>query len=113
MAQRIEIVRGTTNTFEITIVDSVGGAYNLGSNERVIFGVQADPRDETLLISKTAEIIGEGLFRVTLCPEDTEGLSPGRYSYDVGLDDGTDYFNVIEPGPFEILANVTFRGCAE
>lgn len=112
MAQRIEIVRGTTNTFEITIVDSVGGPYNLGSNERVVFGVKAKATDEELLISKTAEIVGEGVFKVILCPEDTECLKPGRYSYDVGVEKGADYFNVIEPSPFEIVANVTFRGCA-
>lgn len=111
MPQRIQIVRGTTNTFEISVVDSAGGAYVLGSNERVVFGVKADPKDRELIITKTAEVKHEGLFQVVLDPEDTADLDFGRYWYDVGLDNGTMFFNIIKPSPFVISENVTFRGC--
>ena len=111
--QPIEIVRGTTNPFEITVTDSGGGAYNLGSNEKVVFGVKARPTDEALLIVKTAEIQGAGLFKFVLDPEDTEALPFGRYCYDVSLDKGTAFINIIPSSPFTILQNVTFRGCAD
>lgn len=113
MAQTIEIVRGTTNTLQVSVLDANGAAYNLGSNEKIVLGLKAKPEDTELLLVKTAEIIGEGLFKIVLCPEDTAQLAPGRYSYDVGLDNGTDFFNIIEPGPFVIEPNVTCRGCAD
>lgn len=109
MAQRIEVIRGTTNTFEISIVDSSGGAYSLGSNEKILFGIKKKPEDKETIFTKTAEIIGSGLFRVTLLPDDTENLAFGKYFYDVGLQNGADFFNIIEPNPFKILANITSR----
>lgn len=113
MVQKIEIVRCTTNTIQVSVSDANGAPYNLGSNEKIVFGLKVKPGDAELLLVKTAEIIGEGLFKFVLCPEDTENLPAGRYSYDVGLDNGTDYFNVIEPSPFVLEPNVTCRGCAE
>ena len=110
--QKIEIVRGTTNTFQINVVDSGGAPYNLGSNERIVFGIKRNPEVEAeQLLVKTADILGEGLFSIKLAPEDTENMKCGKYFYDVGLDKGTDFFNVIEPSPFIIVANVTSRGC--
>ena len=112
MLNKLEIIRGTSNTLQIEVVDANGTAYNLGSNEKIVFGVKANVQDEELVFQKTAEIVGEGLFQVKLVPEDTAELKCGRYSYDVGLDNGVDYFNVIEPSAFVISPNVTFRGCA-
>lgn len=112
MAQRIEVVRGTTNTFEISIVDSSGAPYNLGSNERIVFGIKRNPeREEVPLVVKTAEIIGAGLVSVKLLPEDTASLGFGKHYYGVSLETGVDFFSVIEPSPFMIVANVTHRGC--
>lgn len=114
MKQKIEIVRGTTNTFQILVYDATGKPYNLGSNEKVVFGIKRNPDVEEMpLITKTAEIYGDGIFTVKLCPEDTAEMKCGAYFYDVGLDNGTDFFNVIEPSPFKINANVTHRGCAK
>lgn len=112
MAQRIEIVRGTTNDFEVSIVDANGGAYTLAANERVVFGIKRNPEiEETPLFTKTAGILGAGLFSIKLCPEDTASLVCGKYYYDVSVDDGTEFHNVIEPNLFILTANVTHRGC--
>lgn len=112
MTQKIEIIRGTSNTMRLTVEDSGGNLYNLGSNEKIVFGVKQRPEDPGRVITKTASILGEGLFEVCLCPEDTGGLAPGKYVYDVGLDNGTDFFNVIEYSPFILIPNVTEKGCA-
>lgn len=112
MAQKIEIVRGTTNTFQISINDANGAPYNLQSNEKVVFGIKKDLDDVEPLIIKTAEVLYEGMYSVQLSPEDTVDLDCGRYHYDVGVDNGTDFFNVIEPNLFVIVPNVTHRGCA-
>lgn len=113
MKQPIEIVRGTTNVFQINLTDANGAPYNLGSNEKIVFGIKKNPEAAELLLVKTAEILYEGMYSVKLCPEDTAALHCTKYSYDVGLDTGTDFFNIIEPSPFNIVANVTARGCHE
>lgn len=113
MLNRLEIVRGTTNTIQVEVVDVNGTAYNLGANERIIFGVKEKPEDAALIFTQTAEVVGEGLFKIRIAPEDTENMKCGKYSYDVGLQKGTDYFNIIEPSTLVISPNVTFRGCVE
>jgi hypothetical protein len=113
MVQKIEIIRCTTNTIQVSVSDASGIPYNLGVDEKIVFGLKVKPGDEDLLLVKTATPLGAGQFQIVLCPEDTEALAPGRYSYDVGLDTGADFFNVIEPSPFVIEANVTCRGCAK
>lgn len=111
--QKVEIVRGTTNTFHITVYDYTGMPYTLGDGESVVFGIKKNPEQETTpIFTKVAESIGEGVFSVKLCPEDTTALRCGKYYYDAGLDDGTDFYNIIEPSPFWLVANVTHRGCA-
>lgn len=113
MLQRIEIVRGTTNTFEITITDSSGAPYNLGSGEKVVFGIKRKAEHEEVVFAKIGEIVYEGLYKVVIVPEDTENLPSGNYYYDVAIESGENFFNVIEPSPFNIVANITSRGCTE
>lgn len=112
MEQMIEIIRGTTNTFEITVTDGNGSAYALGSNEKIVFGIKRSPSDSALLIVKVAQSAGDGRFRVTVTPGDTDGLPFGRYYYDVGLDDGTNFYNIIPASQFFLRENITSRGCA-
>jgi hypothetical protein len=46
-----------------------------------------------------------------LSPEDTIGLFPGRYYYDVGLQRGEDvFYNIVEQSEFLLMPNVTKRG---
>ena len=113
MAQRIEIVRGTTNTLNITIVDANGAPYNLGSGEKVVFGIKEKPEHKEVVFAKVGEIVYEGLYKVVLEPVDTENLPSGNYYYDVAIESGEAFFNVIEPSPFIVVANITSRGCTE
>lgn len=109
MAQRIEVVRGTTNTFEISIVDSGGAAYNLGTNEKIMFGIKKKPEDKETIFTVTAEIMSSGFFKVKISPSHTENLPFGKYWYDVGLQNGEDFYNIIEANPFKIVPNITSR----
>lgn len=113
MSQRIEIVRGTTNTFEINIVDSSGAPYNLGSGEKVVFGIKKKPEHTEVIFAKVGEIVYEGKYSVVLDPADTEDLPSGDYYFDVAIESGEAFHNVIEPSPFKIVANITSRGCTE
>lgn len=112
-AQIIEIVRGRTETFQISVIDATGLPYALGSGEKVVFGVKKHPKDQEVIFAKVASVAGEGLFTVKLQPDDTENLSGGEYWYDVGLESGEDYLDIIKPSPFLIRDNVTSWGCVE
>lgn len=110
MVQGIKIIRGTTNRFEVTIIDADYDLYKLATGEKVLFGVKKRPQDEEYIFLKTITTGKDGVFSVTVNPEDTAGIAPGRYFYDVGLQSGAAYYNVIKPSPFDVLANVTKWG---
>lgn len=111
MVQHIEIVRGTTLPMELEVTDENGGAYILGSGEKIIFGVKKKATDAEAIFIKEAAAGGTaGQYTITIDPEDTQDLAPGRYCYDVGVGTGSGYRNIIKPSGFIILANVTERG---
>ena len=113
MAQKIEIVRGTTNTFNITVLDADGQTHELVTGEKIIFGVKRKPADTEFIFTKTGVKDTDGTFNVGITPADTIDLAFGRYFYDVGLQSGDNYFNVIEASPFMVKENVTHWGCAD
>lgn len=110
MIQRIEIVRCTTNRFEITITDVNGSLFALQSGEKVLFGVKKSPDDVDYVFLKKITSGSNGVFVVTVNPADTAGIEPGHYCYDVGVQSGPAYYNVIKPSPFDIVANITNWG---
>jgi hypothetical protein len=111
MNKTIEIVRGRTEPFEITVLDSTGALYATEDGERIIFGIKKQEHDNELLIAKAATVNSSGLYQVTLYPEDTEQLECGKYFFDVSLESGNDLFTIIEPMPLIMRHNVTKRGC--
>ena len=113
MNQTIEIVRGRTETFEITVLDQNGALYAAEAEEKVIFGIKRKEHDDNLIFARTATVNASGLYQVTLYPEDTENLECGKYFFDVGLQSGSNYFTIIDPSPLIIRHNVTKRGCAD
>lgn len=109
MKQPISIVRGTTNFFQVDIVDQNGDEYLLKENETLVFAVKANPTDIERLIVKTLPASSKYIF--TLNPDDTTNLEPGRYVYDVGLQVGEQqFYNIIESSLFEIKPNVAELG---
>lgn len=111
MAQKIEIIRGTSNTFSIDVSDADGRPYVLADGESIIFGIKKKAEDaEAIFVKNATASEVEGNYVVSIAPSDTENLDCGRYAYDVGLKTGTDFFNVIEPNPFMIQPNITSRG---
>lgn len=112
MVNKIRIVRGTTNIFNIVVNDENGAIYKTSNGERVIFGVKRDTDDADFVIKKEAVFsTDEGAYVVTITPDDTIGCMCGAHVYDVGLEAGANFFSIIEPSPFEIEPNVTYRGC--
>lgn len=113
MSNKIEIVRGTTNTFQIEVRDANGVLYTVVAGEKIIFGIKEKPTDAELILAKSCSFQSVGSYLATLSPEDTANLEPGRYFYDVALQSGKNFYNIIEPMPFIIQPNVTKWGCAD
>lgn len=110
MIQPISIVRGTTQMVNIDLVDAGGNPYSLGADEVLRFGVKRCPEDEEYLLVKelTSEHQSEdGTYVLTLEPADTGRMKFGRYYYDVGMQSGEQYYNVIECSNFHIRYNIT------
>ena len=102
----IQLTRGDTARFSVPIDNETSGEeYVLSDDDRITFTVKKRVKDETPLFQKT--VFGTTLFHVK--PEDTQGLSFGKYVYDIQLttSDG-DVYTVIEPSTFEILSEVTY-----
>lgn len=108
--QPIEIIRGTSNTYNITPTDADGNPYTLAVGEKLLFGVKQSTADKEPLFVKVITSGTDGVYPVELEPGDTAELACGRFVYDVGLESGTKFFNIIKPSPFVIQPSVTKWG---
>lgn len=116
MKQDIEIIRGTTNTFNIEVKDADGAAYALAGGEKLVFGVKANKQQAECDIVKTltaSDVTDSGAYALKLNPEDTADLPCGHYCYDVGLASGSDYYSVIECSRFVITHSITDKEMLE
>lgn len=111
MKQPLTIIRGTTQTITIAVKNDDGTAYTLADGETLRFGVKRHPEDADSLClvkkSLTAASLDNGLYILTLLPSDTKDLPFGNYFYDVGLQSGNNYYNVIECSDFIVAYNIT------
>lgn len=110
MQQPVTMVRGTTHTIIISLKDPAGNPRTLAADEVLRFGLKRFPEDNTCLITKeltTANADENGDYLLILVPSDTINLEIGTHYYDVGLQNGTTYDNVIPCSPFKIGANIS------
>lgn len=107
----VEIVRGTTNTFEITVTNAFGELYELGTNEKLLFGVKRNHDDTEYIFVKTVKIGNNGVYTVVVHPEDTEKCDCCKYFFDVSIQSGNNFYNIIEASSFHIKKNITKWGC--
>lgn len=108
--QKISIVRGTTNTFAVAIEDEDGELYELESGEVLRFGIKRRAEDDEYIFeleATSSDADTDGAYPFALGPTDTIELPFGTYIYDVGLQSGDDYYNIIPPSDFVISKNVT------
>lgn len=107
----VQIIRGTTNTFSITLTDANGKIYNLTSSEKLLFGVKKKYTDEEYLILKKVTGVAN-VYTVTIDPADTADLECGTYFYDVSVESGNNFYNVIESSKFDVRENITKWGAS-
>lgn len=115
MRQPLEITRGRTVPISFPVYNEKTGApYVLADGELLLFGIKKDPdKDQAPIFVKAAVAdpdAGEGWYLVTLHPEDTQDLAPGVYYYDIGLESGGEYLDIVRKSTFTIESNVTGKG---
>ena len=110
MKQDIEIIRGTSNTFEVEVTDANGEPYTLASGESIIFGVKKRATHMDYVLKKVVTESTDGVCTVILAPEDTASLPFGKYFFDVGLQSGAAFYNIIGCSEFIISENITKWG---
>jgi hypothetical protein len=108
--QAIEIVKGTTNIFQVIVFDKFKKKYEPSSNEVLVFGIKQDCTQKSPIFQIESMIGDDNEIYFKIKPDHTQNLSCGEYVYDVGLVSGSDFYNIIEPSPFFIRENVTIRG---
>lgn len=101
----IELTRGDTARLTVDLINEVTGkAYEIQPGDRLHLTVKKTTRDPEAAFQK--EVQGTGTFHIA--PEDTAGLSFGRYRYDVQLTTaGGDVFT-LGPYDFKILEEATW-----
>jgi len=115
----IEIVRGTSKNFELSVCDDAGAFVDL-TGARLIATVKCDLREDRISIQKdsqvgpaeieiytqTGDTLGKALIK--FAPSDTQNLDPGEYIFDVWviLSSGARHI-VVGPDPFIIERGVT------
>ena len=111
MQQPLSIVRGTTKAITITVYEDDGSVYTLDEGEKIKFGVSKHPGSDCVISKEmtSSDFDGEA-YSLTITPSDTADLQFGHYYYDVGLQSGSSYINIIECSEFDITYNVTEWG---
>lgn len=105
----IQIVRGTTAGFSVSIEDiDTGEAYTLAEGEFLRFGVKFSPEDDACIFEiEFNEADEAGDYGFTIGVNNTKNMAFGSYWYDIGLQSGSDYYPVIKASPFEVCYNIT------
>lgn len=106
--QAITMIRGTSAAFGVAVTDEDGNAYTLQSGETLRFGIKTTPNATEYILQKDfTDTDTEGNYTFTIDPADTAALDFGAYWYDIGLQSGEDYWNVIPASAFNIAYNIT------
>lgn len=109
--QTLSIIRGTTNTFGITLTDEYGSPCELEEGQEIVFGVKKSPKDADCIFIKRTTGLVDGAYCFTIDPSDTIDLEVGKYYYDVGVQHGESiYYNIIESSTFNLEQNITKLG---
>lgn len=106
----LNIIKGTTIAFYVTIRNEDGTEYVLQSGDKLIFGIKQNPENSDYDVCKiVTEASGNG-YLIELEPADTADLQPGHYYFDIGLQTATGaYYMVIPCSQCLIMPAVTAK----
>lgn len=107
----ISIVRGDTLRLSISGIRTAGGEEYILSDSDVIFlDVKKSAADKAPIFRKSVTVADyiDGCLPITIYPEDTAGISPGDYFFDVRLFmDRDNIYTIIPMSKLKIVRNVT------
>ena len=104
------MVRGNSLELPVLLSQEDGTPYILAEGEVVRFGVKKSDYDTELLIEKdltAAEQEEDGTLVFHLAPQETIGLIPGEYLFDIGIQSGAEYYTPISGSALVLKPNVT------
>lgn len=101
----IRLTRGDTARLTVPITNSTNNSeYEMQTDDTLYFSVKKSAKESEYLFQK----IADGSNSIHIEPEDTAGLSFGKYKYDVQLTTAAgDVYTVIEPSVFEVMEEIT------
>ena len=107
----ISMVRGDTLKLSIDSIKTYdGGDYVLSKTDVIYLDVKKSAADSTPIFQKTitAADYVDGALSVIIYPDDTAGISPGDYFFDVRLFiDDDNIYTIIPMSKLKIVRNVT------
>lgn len=99
----IKLTRGDTAYLTVPLMCG-DEEYKMGADDVLVLSLKEYTIDPKAVLRK--EVKGENTFHIK--PEDTSGLTFGKYKYDIQLNAANgDVFTVIDVDTFEILQEVT------
>lgn len=111
MSKTINIIRGTSNSFEIDLRKETGEFYVLEAGEILRFGVKvrASSTKYELVKELTRANLNQAgdAYVLQLTPSDTVDMDFRTYCYDIGLQTGSAYVNVVPCSHFVVGHNIT------
>lgn len=107
----IIMVRGDTLRLSVGSIRTADGEdYVLSDTDIIYLDVKKSAADKTAIFRKsaTAADYADGVLPFTIYPEDTAGLSPGDYFFDVRLFmDEDNIYTIVPMSKLKIVRNVT------
>lgn len=99
----ITITRGDTAEFELSLFTDEGEPYICKDDDVIEFTVKKHLTDRTVMIHKS---IPKDTLILFLSSDDTEGLVPGEYRYDISLTDEQYKNTFIENRRFVVVPKI-------
>lgn len=96
------MTRGDTENISVKL-----NGYDLKAGDKVEFTVRRTVVSDVLLHKEVTEF-SDNAAVISISPEDTEGVKPGRYVYDVQLTFDGAVKTIVPPSTFEIGWEVTY-----
>lgn len=105
----LSMVRGTSQIINLLAANVDEKSFAFQENDKAFFGVKKRATDvDCLILKESMPGVGNQLT-FSFVPEDTENLQFGSYYYDIGLQRGEDYYNLIPYSEFRLVPNITER----
>ena len=106
--QNLSMVRGDTLSFDVRLSDLDGATIS-----SLYFTVKKKASDEVFIFQKSMADgitkVDDTTYRVRVAPEDTSGVTAGKYAYDLQIGVGTDIYTLLM-GSLTIVQDVTAEG---